>query len=198
MFLQAITFFINQLMPAYHVYQDSELLDFMKSGDEAAFDEIYLRHWNTLYNAAYYLLHDEAASMDIVQDVFVWFWEHRDHLVLTTLRGYLLMAVRYKVANYLRHRKVRAAFVAETTMQAQEEGSQDMVLELKELRAVIARFTSELPDRCREVFQMSRHQHLSNREIARQLGVSEKTVENQLTIALKKLRVRLGSMSLLL
>ncbi|QJB36561.1 RNA polymerase sigma-70 factor [Chitinophaga oryzae] len=185
-------------MPAYHVYEDSELLDFMKSGNEAAFDEIYHRHWHTLYHAAYYLLQEEAPAMDIVQDVFVWFWEHRDHLVLTTLRGYLLMAVRYKAANYFRRRKVRAAFAAETAMQAREEGALDHALELKELKAVIAHFTATLPDRCREVFQLSRQDHLSNREIARQLGISEKTVENQLTIALKKLRVRLGSMSLLM
>ncbi|MBC9929853.1 RNA polymerase sigma-70 factor [Chitinophaga qingshengii] len=185
-------------MPAYHVYEDSELLDYMKSGNEAAFDEIYRRHWHTLYHSAYYLLQEEAPAMDIVQDVFVWFWEHRDHLVLTTLRGYLLMAVRYKVANYFRHRKVRAAFAAETVLLAREASDHEQELELKELKAMIARFTGELPERCREVFQLSRHEHLSNREIARQLGISEKTVENQLTIALKKLRVRLGSMSLLL
>ncbi|MBC9912936.1 RNA polymerase sigma-70 factor [Chitinophaga varians] len=185
-------------MPAYYVYEDSELLDFMKSGNEAAFDEIYRRHWHSLYHSAYYLLQDEAPAMDIVQDVFVWFWENRDHLVLTTLRGYLLMAVRYKVANYFRRQKVRAAFAAASILLAREEGSHEQALELKELKAVIASFTAELPDRCREVFQLSRQEHLSNREIARQLGISEKTVENQLTIALKKLRVRLGSMSLLM
>lgn len=185
-------------MFAYHVYQDSELLDLIKSGDETAFDEIYRRHWDTLYKAAYYLLQDEATAMDIVQDVFVWLWEHRDHVVLTTLRGYLVMAVRYKVANYIRHRKVRAAFVTANTLPEPAENTEELALELKELKNIIAIFTQQLPERCREVFQLSREEHLSNREIALQLNISEKTVENQITLALKKLRVRLGSMSLLL
>lgn len=182
-------------MQAYTLYSDSELLDFLKSGNAAAFDEIYQRYWNLLFKSAYYLLQDKAASMDVVQDVFVWLWEHRDHIVLTTLKGYLVMAVRYKVANYVRNSKVRAAFIEAQPVTAITE---EWMLELKELRSVIAGFTEDLPARCKEVFYLSRHEHLSNREIAYRLGISEKTVEKQITTALKKLRVRLGSMSLLL
>ncbi|CAL1518435.1 RNA polymerase sigma-70 factor [Chitinophaga sp. MM2321] len=185
-------------MSAYSLYSDSELLDFVKSGDKAAFDEVYQRHWNVLFKSAYYLLQDKAASMDIVQDVFVWLWEHRDHLVLTTLRGYLIMAVRYKVANYVRNSKVRTAFIAAQQLQEITDTSEEWILELKELKAIIAHFTEALPSRCKEVFYLSRQEHLSNREIAHRLGISEKTVENQLTTALKKLRVRLGSMSVLM
>ncbi|MET3879269.1 RNA polymerase sigma-70 factor (family 1) [Chitinophaga sp. OAE865] len=185
-------------MSAIHLYPDSELLDLMKSGDGAAFDEIYQRYWNILFKSAWYLLQDKAACMDVVQDVFVWLWEHRDHVVLTTLRGYLVMAVRYKAANYLRNNKVRAAFAAESSATGTDGASEEWVLELKELKAIIAGFTDALPSRCREVFYLSRHEHLSNREIASRLGISEKTVENQITTALKKLRVRLGSMSLLM
>jgi RNA polymerase sigma-70 factor (family 1) len=185
-------------MPAYSLHTDSELLDFLKSGNMAAFDEIYQRYWNTLFRSAYYLLEDRAASMDIVQDVFVWLWENRDHVVHTTLKGYLVMAVRYKAANFIRNSKVRTAFIVENTVPEPVQTSEEWKLELKELKAVIASFTETLPSRCKEVFYLSRHEHLSNREIACRLGISEKTVENQLTTALRKLRMRLGSMSLLL
>jgi RNA polymerase sigma-70 factor, Bacteroides expansion family 1 len=185
-------------MQAYSLYTDSELLDLLKSGNAAAFDEIYQRHWNTLFKSAYYLLQDRAASMDVVQDVFVWLWENRDHVVLTTLKGYLVMAVRYKVANFIRHQKVRSAFITQNIVPEISQATEEWVLELKELKSVIASFTETLPSRCKEVFYLSRHEHLSNREIAYRLGISEKTVENQLTTALRKLRVRLGSMSLLL
>lgn len=191
-------FSVTNYMSAFYLYTDSELLDLVKSGDGAAFDEIYQRYWNILFKSAWYLLQDKAACMDVVQDVFVWLWEHRDHVVLTTLRGYLVMAVRYKAANYLRNSKVRASFMEESSAAATAGPSEEWMLELKELKAVIAGFTDALPSRCREVFYLSRHEHLSNREIAYRLGISEKTVENQITTALKKLRVRLGSMSVLM
>ncbi|MBO9154805.1 RNA polymerase sigma-70 factor [Chitinophaga sp. GCM10012297] len=176
------------------IYTDSELLHHLNTGSRGAFDEIYHRHWRAMYCSAFVVLKDEAACMDLLQDVFVWLWEHRGRLQVSVLKAYLLMAVRYKAANYIRRSRVHAAFFeqVERTQVAEETVSP---VELKELQAIIGQFTLDLPERCRQVFYLSRFEYLSNKEIAEKLGVSEKTVENQLTIALRKLRVKLGSLS---
>ncbi|WP_341833925.1 RNA polymerase sigma-70 factor [Chitinophaga pollutisoli] len=182
-------------MGANSTYTDSELLTLLRAGDRQAFEEIYRRHWKNMYRTAYLVLHDDAASTDIVQDIFVWCWEKRAIMQVASLGGYLSMAVRYKVANYIRREKVRAGFFAEAEKLRLPEGAHEFTLELKELRSIIAQFTEELPGRCRDIFYLSRFEYLSNKEIAARLGISEKTVENQLTIALKRLRMRLGSFS---
>ncbi|MGE7773280.1 RNA polymerase sigma-70 factor [Chitinophaga sp. NPDC101104] len=182
-------------MGVYQTYTDSELLEHLKAGDRLAFEEIYRRYWRDMYRTAWLMLHDDAASTDIVQDIFVWCWEKRGLMAVSSLGGYLNMAVRYKVANYIRREKVRTGLFAEAEILQIPEPVQEMTLELKELRAIIAQFTEELPGRCRDIFYLSRFEYLSNKEIAARLGISEKTVENQLTIALKRLRTRLGALS---
>ncbi|WP_109695676.1 RNA polymerase sigma factor [Chitinophaga deserti] len=181
-------------MGAYLTYTDSELLEQLRAGNRQAFEEIYRRHWKDMYRTAYLILHDEAASTDIVQDIFVWCWEKREAMQVSSLGGYLAMAVRYKVANYIRREKVRARFFDEVEKLQIPEGGEELTLELKELRVIIAQFTDELPGRCRDIFYLSRFEYLSNKEIAARLGISEKTVENQITIALKRLRMRLGAL----
>lgn len=181
-------------MTDFSNYTDSELLHRLNTGSRGAFDEIYRRHWHAMYRTAAAVLKDESACMDVLQDVFVWLWEHRGALNVGVLKAYLVMAVRYKVANYIRHSRVHAAFFEQVEkLQVAEETVSPV--ELKELQTIIGQFTLELPERCQQVFYLSRFEYLSNKEIAARLGVSEKTVENQLTIALRKLRVKLGGFS---
>lgn len=181
-------------MSDFSIYTDSELLHLLNTGSRGAFDEIYRRHWHAMYHTAFVVLKDGAACMDLLQDVFVWIWEHRGRLQVSALKAYLVMAVRYKAANHIRRGRVHAAFFEQVEkMQVAEETVSPV--EIKELQAIIGQFTLHLPERCRQVFYLSRFEYLSNKEIAERLGVSEKTVENQLTIALRKLRVKLGSFS---
>lgn len=148
-----------------------------------------------MYQSAYNILKEEDPCLDIVQEVFVWLWNNREKLNVNSLRSYLISAVKYKVANYLRHGKVRQNFFEEVQRFKQDDAFNDTSLELKELKELIGRFTEELPARSRQIFHLSRNEHLSNKEIAEEMGISEKTVENQMTIALRKLRVSLGKMS---
>ncbi|MGN6509367.1 MAG: RNA polymerase sigma-70 factor [Chitinophaga sp.] len=182
-------------MTGYSTYTDTILLDLMKAEDHRAFDELYDRHWKALYQTAYAILRDENACMDILQDIFVWLWEHRGHLVLTTVRGYLTMAVKYKASNYLRRLNRQRLFTGEMATPEPAPANGELSVELKELKALVIHFTEHLPGRCKEVFLLSRNEYLSNREIAQRLGISEKTVENQITTALKRLRVKLGNLS---
>ena len=135
--------------------------------------------------------------MDIVQEIFIWLWEHRKELVIkTTLRGYLLAAVKFKAANCIRNGKIRAGFFKQIGQASPGPltNTADELLQVKELEEVIRQTIDTLPRTCRTIYQLSRTAHLSHHEIAHELGISVKTVENQMTIALRRLRVVLTKM----
>lgn len=160
--------------------------------DKDAFAELYRRYWASLYQSAFHLLLDKDSCEDIVQDIFIWLWERRDRLEISTLKTYLHAAVKYKVANHFRDGKTKISVFDERFEGEIQHSYEDTYLEVKELQAIIDAFTEYLPDRCRKVFLLSRGQHLSNKQIAEKLSISEKTVENQITTALRKLRISLS------
>ncbi|QIL37951.1 RNA polymerase sigma-70 factor [Pedobacter sp. HDW13] len=168
------------------------LILLVKEGDYTAFDELYNRHWSALYGMAYNILRDHSSSKDIVQDIFIWFWEHRDQWNLTSCKGYLLTAVRFKTANYIRANKARNEFYLGISQKDRAPIDESMLMEVRQLESLIHRITEELPERCREVFSMSRFEQLSNKEIAEKMNISEKTVEGHITAALKKMKEKLG------
>ena len=178
-------------MESYNHLTDSELSGVIRT-DHAAFDEVYERYWSVLYRSAYNILRDQEACFDVVQEVFIWFWEHRKVIQVNSVKGYLLAAVKYKVANYIRNGKVRESFYDRIPKVDLDTEFPDELVELKELKEIINRFVMGLPERCQEVFNLSRNEHLSNKEIAARLGISEKTVENQINKALKRLKVNLN------
>jgi RNA polymerase sigma-70 factor (family 1) len=178
-------------MISYRTSDEGELLKLIKEGSYPAFNELYERHWSALYGSAYNILRDKEACLDLVQDIFVWFWENRAQWELQSCKGYLLTAVKFKTANYLRNAKSRGLVIHQlATLNVDYE---DDALEVRQLEVLIKEVSDRLPDRCREVFQLSRYEYLSNKEIASKLQLSEKTVENQLTIALKRLRKALNT-----
>ncbi|MDB5247468.1 MAG: transcriptional regulator, LuxR family [Segetibacter sp.] len=181
-------------MGVYNEYSDQQLTQLLISNDHDAFDQLYERHWFQLYQSAFYLLRDTDASKDIVQDVFLWIWENRVALNLGNVKAYLKAAVRFKVANYIRSGNIRESFfdqLAKAPPSSISAGG-DEVTELRELQRVIYEAILQLPPKCREVYLMSKEEGLSNRQIAERLRISIKTVEAQMTIALKRLRERIG------
>ncbi|RVU00708.1 RNA polymerase sigma-70 factor [Mucilaginibacter limnophilus] len=175
---------------------DSELLTLMGGDDRAAFNEIYNRYWKLLYHSAWNVLKDKDSCMEVVQEVFVWLWEHRAGIRINSLTPYLKAAVKYKVTDVLRAYKARdAVFVNLDELDVVNLSFEDDPLEIKELKEIIVKMSSKLPAKARLIFELSRNEQLSNREIAEKLGIAEKTVENQMTIALKKLKISLGSLS---
>lgn len=169
---------------------DQEILTRIGNDDQEAFNELYHRYWQSLYQIAWNVLRDQEACMEVIQDVFVWLWDHRSTLRINSLPSYLRAAVKYKVTDILRSNKVReGCFVDLDQLDTLQLSTDDDPLELKELRGVIIQMSKKLPERARLIFELSRNEQLSNREIAHKLGISEKTVENQMTIALKKLRI---------
>jgi len=168
------------------------LLGLIKGGDYAAFRALYDLHFDTLYGTAYNIVREHSDAKDIIQDIFVWFWENREQWNLTSCKGYLLTAVKFKTASYFRANKSKEDFYKKMEIRQPAVVDESMELEVRQLRQLIEQITSELPARCQEIFRLSRFDQLSNKEIAVQLHISEKTVEAQITIALKKLREKLG------
>lgn len=182
---------ILQILTANTTATDKELINFMCEGNENAFAILYERHWVDLYKFAFLILRDKDACRDIIQDVFVWVWEHRQGLVIQSPKSYLKTAVKYKIANYIRSGNIRESFFEEVAKFNYETSiaGVDEIAELKELNNVIKITVFNLPLKCREIFRLSREANLSNREIAEQLNISVKTVENQITIALHRIRM---------
>jgi RNA polymerase sigma-70 factor (family 1) len=182
-------------MPGYNELSDKELAALLRAGDGVAFTEIYNRYWEFLYKSGYGILKDSDACDDIVQEIFVWVWLNKEKQFTDSFKPYLHAAVKYKVANTIRHGKVKEAFFARAVENYHEVAVDENSVELHELKGIIKSFSESLPERARMIFQLSRDEFLTNKEIADRLGISEKTVENQMNINLKKLKHSLGKMS---
>jgi len=177
-------------------FTDERLLELIRDHDDReAFDELYNRHWKFLFTASFNMLRDRDESLDICQAVFLWLWEHRNDLnIKTNLRGYLYSSVKYKIANFIRRGKIRESFFDELK-QVDAEAFQENELELKELQLLITQLVNNLPQKCKEVFQLSRNENLTHKQIADKLGISEKTVDDHILRALKKLKTPLNRMA---
>jgi len=169
---------------------DTDLAARLRAGDERAFAILYERYWEPLFRYGARSLQDTALAEDAVQDVLVDLWERRQSLAHhDNLSGYLYRAMRNRVLNLLDRSKVRQAFL-DTVAHTHEAGdwSTDEKLREQELAEQIAQGMQQLPEAMRRVFELSREQGLSHREIAETLAISENTVKVQVSRALKILR----------
>lgn len=149
---------------------------------------LYRNHWKGLFNLAYRILKDKQACEDIIQDVFINVWNKRQQIdVKQSLKGYLEASVRYEVFRKLRNEK-KFEPVADEFAELYHETLIDERLDYKEALKNISSKIEELPVRCREVYLLSRTEHLSHSEISSRLAISTKTVRNHLTRALRQLR----------
>ncbi|RKR83330.1 RNA polymerase sigma-70 factor (ECF subfamily) [Mucilaginibacter gracilis] len=172
---------------------DIQMVGLLKKGDERALTLIYQRHWQSLFRSSFNLLKDKAACEDIIQEIFIKIWDRRATLeIQVSLKAYLYAAMRYEV-----YRQIKIGNVREDIFDAIYERLHTPAaygnLEHKELLQQINSIVDTLPDRCREVYKLSREEQLSHKEIAERLDISTKTVENQITKALNHLRTSLGS-----
>jgi RNA polymerase sigma-70 factor, ECF subfamily len=174
----------------YHS-DEAFLLQKLKEGDIRALEVIFNQHYGNLCRYLLLLFKNQLLVEHIAQDIFVYLWENRQSIeIKSSLESYLYSAGRYKALNQVRNANRRATlnqFIAET--QTNEEKTSDSILELKELEQIINDAISTLPERCQKIFRLSREEDMSYKEIAQMLNISVNTVENQMAIALKKLRV---------
>ncbi|WP_285009762.1 RNA polymerase sigma factor [Pedobacter faecalis] len=182
-------------MVVYDKLTDQELTELLGGGDSAAFGEIYNRYSNLLYVYAFKLTADAATAQDIVQELFISLWDKRGQTVFSaSLRAYLYSSVRYKFLKLVAHDRVRDGYAAQF-LQGMEEGlnSTEDYMDEKELIAAVERLVLDLPPKMARAFIMSRLEFYSNTEIAAELNVSEKTVQNLLSMAVKRIRPNVGN-----
>jgi RNA polymerase sigma-70 factor, ECF subfamily len=165
----------------------------LPKSNEREFEQLFKEHFKSLYAYAYTIVKDEVASEEIVQNVFYKIWEkNKQPEIQTSVKAYLYKSVYHDSLNYLKHLKVRAQYKSRVMHEHKEEGAPASgKLLLKELEEKLRDAMNSLPEQCRTIFQMSRFDGLKYHEIADQLGISPKTVENQMGKALKLLRVKL-------
>jgi len=139
------------------------------------------------------MLRDRAIAEELVQDVMLELWRRRETLAPEgSPQAYLFQATRNRVLNHLRHLKIEQRSEPEVRSEASSPHADAAVVE-EELDVAVHRAVQSLPDRCREVFELSRVHGLKYSEIARQLGISVKTVEAQMGKALRTLREQLAA-----
>lgn len=173
---------------------DKQLCILLHQGDKKAFDILYERYWKRLFVYAYKIFEDQLVCEDIVQEVFVRLWERSGKVKIEDLENYLLRATKYQVLNAIRNLK-RTTPYEDILPHIFDDLSADLVYEEMETSQIISNCVRALPEKCQEVFILSREKELSNKEIANKLHISVRTVEAHLYKALKLIRKNLGKIN---
>lgn len=179
--------------------REKNLILLLKQGDEAAFTALYRSYWGKVHNFSCLYLTSKVEVEETVQEVFIKVWESRTLLnEEENFEGFLFIVTRNIVFHQFR-RSFNDRAYRETVLSAVHQdtyyGIEEELL-ASDLKQCIYRLISELPPRQQEVFRMSRIAHMSYREIASRLSISEKTVECHMNKALKFLRKNLILLSL--
>jgi len=175
---------------------DSKLLCLLKTEqDKMAFSELYNRYWDKLFGAAFKRVKNVEVAEEIVQDLFTDIWSRRKGLdIKSELPVYLFSAIKYRVINYIHKEQLKNSFVNNgVAIFSELDNSTEELVIANDLKNHVDNNVQLLPVKCREVYELSRNEHQSNKAIAQKLSISEKTVENQITKALKRLRTSLNS-----
>jgi RNA polymerase sigma-70 factor (family 1) len=182
------TLFLDKILTAdLNIY-----LDDIRSGNQQAFEKVFRQLYAPLCHYAHNLLHNKDEAEDLVQNTFVHFWEKRQEItVIGSLKAYLYKAVYNHSLNKIKHWGIRQEHQS-YVQHSYTEASLDHTLAATELQAGINKALSKLPEQCAKVFGMSRFDELKYQEIADILGISVKTVENQMGKALKIMRAELA------
>jgi len=176
-------------------FTDNELVAAIKRDDQKAFRLIFDRYWKLIYKKAYSYLHDTAVCEELVNDVFQSVWQNRQRTDIQHLKNYLTAATRYRVYTHMHETRNNPLTYVESYKDIEplsEDSYAPPSTRIRDLNRQLESSLNEMPSRRREMFLLSRKEHLTNQQIAQRLGISQRTVENQISHALKYLRLKLG------
>ncbi|WP_075589801.1 RNA polymerase sigma-70 factor [Labilibacter marinus] len=174
---------------------DKDLLHKLSLGEESAFKEIFMLYYQQLVVFASKMVYDLDQSRDIVQEVIVNFYEKRTSIEIhTSLKAHLYQSVRNRCLNYLKREQVIRGHHS-NIFEEKKNQHQDFkdLMEQTEFENKIYGIINTLPKQCQKIFEMSRFEGKSNGDIAEELNISKRTVETQISNALKKLRSKLAN-----
>ena len=173
---------------------DTSLLHSIKKGDEQVFEKLFKDQYPVLCGYARKYLDDTDQAEEIVQEMFFNFWRKREKMnINTSVEAYLFRSVRNACLNYLKHLKIREEYRLATNQEIRQKEQEvhDNVIAL-ELQERIEHVIDQLPPERKRIFKMSRYEELKYKEIAEKLNLSVKTIEAQMSKALKFLRLQLS------
>lgn len=170
---------------------DKLILEHLKNSNQGVFEMVFKYYYSGLVIYADQIIKNIPISEDIVQSVFLKLWETRESLDIRSFRSYFIQCVKNKCIDHLRSCAVKNKFSQELMDDSQVEMQEDLWT-LMELDELINQAIDKLPPRCREIFLMSRTENLKIVEIAEKLRLSARTVETQISKALKVLRTELA------
>ena len=173
-----------------------ELFDQIKTGDQKALELLFSIYFPRLNDFSRNVVKDDGISQDIVQEVFVKVWEKKAEIESLNIEAFLFRLVRNRCIDYIKHlkvvnnrlQKIHIASKYEELYRIDFVGNEPYVLIEQELKMKIEKTIQDLPDRCREVFMLSRINGLKNKEIAEKLDINIKNVERHLNRALQSFR----------
>lgn len=177
---------------------EASLLQQIEEGSKEAFNILYEKYWEKAYSEAYRSLKDHDQAKDIIQEIFTHLWLHRDTLHIDNLPAYLHIAIRNRVIKLAARQKHTHPFFKPLENMAEERSKADSDLLWREFFHSYEALLKTLPPKRQLIFRLRFQEDFSTRDIARQLGLSRKTVQNQLNKALEKLRISLSHLFILL
>jgi len=175
----------------YATYSDDYLLQLLSEDDNQAFTEIYNRYWAKLFYLTGKKIGDLQESENIVQDIFLDLWNRRAALDIQNLEGYLVVATRYRVINYLA--KLDLLKKTQTNRYEQQDLSTENWVAFADMKHWLEEMVATLPQQCKLAYEL-RDAGYSYKEIATVMSISEKTVENHIGKALKTLRIGMSKL----
>lgn len=177
------------LLSIYVMMEEKTLVISLRQGSNDAFTALYKCYWRQVYNFSRLYLNNKDAAEEVVQEVFVKVWESREFIRENeNFKGLLFIITRNLIFNQFR-KSLNEDFYKMTVLTAMEDSyNMEEEIEAHNLSEYVDQLIEELPPRRRVIFNMSRKEHKSYREIALELNISEKTVENQIGEALKYLK----------
>lgn len=171
------------------ISEENDILNKIGAGNIEAFEILFLKYQPRLVHFLTGLTHDPEISRDMAQDLFLSLWKERAKLsTIRSFSSYLFQMARFTVYDYFDRLLVSQKYAKDYILKSPDSTSEEELIFVREIQEIINKTISQMPPQRALVYRMSREEGVLNEEIARQLGISKRTVENHLTAALATLR----------
>lgn len=169
--------------------EDSRLIELLREGDPLSFEILFQKYYVRFYNFVFNLTKNSQAAEDIIQNVFMKIWINRASLRPDqSIHNYIYVLSKREMLNHIRDRKAYVQVERLVMAEQPSEEVTDQSMSLKELDERIRRFIADMPEQRRKVFLLSRYRGLTNKEIAEMMGLSVRTVDRHINLALTSLK----------
>ncbi len=188
------------MKPDHNNLDDDELIKLLYNGNRGAFDVLYYRYFAKLYSVAYKRVRSKEDAEEIIQELFTNLWVKRELVNINqNFSSYIFTSVKYMIFKYYRKEGVQKVYAENLSIAYSElENTTEDIIFFNDLNVQFENAVNHLPDKSKMVFSLSRKEHKTNKEIAYQLGITEKAVEYHITKALSLLRINLKDFAALL